>query len=74
MLAELYMCTCITVCVSTCLQAQHERELKQLKTELLDMKKQRVKMLNKMRTESSKFVSLWIVDLHVGVGHGKAII
>ena len=35
------------------------------------MKKQRVKMLNKMRTEASKFVSLCIVDLHVGEGGGQ---
>ena len=40
------------------LQAQHERELKQLKTELLEMKKQRVKMLNKMRSEASKLMDV----------------
>ena len=40
------------------LQAQHERELKQLKTELLEMKKQRVKMLNKMRSEASKLMDI----------------
>lgn len=33
-------------------QAQHEMELKRLKQELLEMKKQRVKMLNRMRYEN----------------------
>ena len=36
------------------LQAQHEKELRALKNELLDMKKQRVKMLTKMRSEASE--------------------
>ena len=39
------------------LQAQHEKELRVLKAELLDMKKQRVKMLNKMRSEASKYLA-----------------
>ena len=34
-------------------QAQQENELKRLKTDLLEMKKQRVKMLNQMRTEAT---------------------
>ena len=38
---------------SSLLQAQHEMELKRLKTELLEMKKQRVKMLNRMRYRST---------------------
>lgn len=34
--------------------AQHERELGVMKIELLDMKKQRVKMMNKMRSEANQ--------------------
>ena len=34
-------------------QVQQENELKRLKADLLEMKKQRVKMLNQMRTEAT---------------------
>lgn len=47
------------------IQAQHERELKILKSELLEMKQQRVKMMNKMRSEASMFDAMYNIYLPV---------
>ncbi len=59
----LHVCQLWLFCNS---QAQHERELGVMKIELLDMKKQRVKMMNKMRSEASECCrsTLSLNDIH----------